>query len=240
MMNRLISWLWQAYAYCYDGLRGFYPYRYLLEQTQQQLAVEPGQRILDIGCGTGNLLNNVLAVKETTATGIDQSSGMLAVARSTLAEVLAQNRLRLIEANVAQGLALMPTASYDRIVSINVVYALDAAERTELWRQILRLLAPGGRAVITTSVRTGSWHIIGEHLRHAGWWQLLAPRLMGVFIIDSIINLLGSTGHFSFASFHTMQSEINKAGGQCSVPITCYGGKQHGVNVLFTVQAADV
>ena len=61
--------------------RGLYPV--LLEQLVQI----PHGSVLDVGCGTGELLREVgLRFPETARTGLDLSANMLAVARERLAE----------------------------------------------------------------------------------------------------------------------------------------------------------
>ncbi len=54
------------------------------------LAVPPGQRWLDVGCGTGALTQMILAVAQPVAvTGVDRSEGFIAYARATTSDARA-------------------------------------------------------------------------------------------------------------------------------------------------------
>lgn len=225
--------LWVAYGYLYDGLRAFYPYQKLIQTTVQWLDLQPDQTVLDLGCGTGNVLELCLQTAGVQATGVDISRTMLQVARRKLNPALQDGHLQLHEANIEQWLQQLPSGSVDRIVSVNVFYALD--DRDTVWREAYRVLKPGGRMVVTSSTKTGSWGIIREHLDHAPWYQLLAPKLLGVFVVDSLINVFGDLGHFQFPSESTMRQEAEAHGWIWQKSQRCYGGPQRGVNVLFAL-----
>ncbi len=47
----------------------------------QELKVEPGARLLDVGCGTGTLLKRIAAQTAVECSGVDQEESMLAVAK---------------------------------------------------------------------------------------------------------------------------------------------------------------
>ncbi len=112
-----------------------------VEATLQRLEVEHGQRLLDIGCGTGALLVS-LAGGEGNAdlTGVDLSAEMLAVAR-----IKVRPPLRLAQA-VADGLPFAGEA-FDVVVSTSAFHyfrrPLDALGEAR------RVLRPGGRLIIT-------------------------------------------------------------------------------------------
>jgi ubiquinone/menaquinone biosynthesis C-methylase UbiE len=97
-----------------------------------------GQRVLDVGCGTGRL---AAALSErSTVWGIDASPEMLAVARR---RVPANVRLKLARAESPP----FKEAWFDRVTYWLVVHLLD---RPEAFRAAWRVLAPGGRACIVT------------------------------------------------------------------------------------------
>ncbi len=225
--------LWYLYGYTYDGLRAFYPYRQLIHSVYQRLDLQPGQTILDMGCGTGNLLEQALKITAVKGIGIDVSASMLAQAKHKLQAYVQAGRVVLLEGDLRERLRELPSQSFDCIASVNVFYALT--EREAVWQELMRLLKPGGRIVVTSSVRTGSGAIIKEHLDHAPWWQLLRPRLVGVYLMDALINLFGNTGQFEFPSQADLRREVERAGGVCHNFVRCYGGSTQGVNVLFTV-----
>src|SRR3990172_4647140 len=46
---------WNLYAKCYDAISHLIPYQEMMAYITQALDLKPGERLLDAGCGTGNL-----------------------------------------------------------------------------------------------------------------------------------------------------------------------------------------
>ena len=69
----------EANAYCRDRWKRRNPYYYREMEKFYRFAVPEGSRVLEIGCGTGDLLN---AVAPGWGVGIDFSESMLSIARS--------------------------------------------------------------------------------------------------------------------------------------------------------------
>ena len=97
-----------------------------------------GQRVLDIGCGTGRLVA-ALAPK-SSVWGIDASAEMLAVARN---RVPGNVKLKLARAEDPP----FKDSWFDRVVYWLVIHLLD---RKVAFPAARRLLAPGGRACVVT------------------------------------------------------------------------------------------
>lgn len=229
-VKRLMAGLWQVYGLVYDGLLNLYPYRHLLELTYQRLDVRSGQAVLDVGCGSGNLLKLIQekGVSDVSLTGVDDSSTMLKRAKRKLDTGVTLERSELMAF-----LGQQSPASFDRIALVNVAYAVP--NRTELWSQCLRVLKPGGRIVMTTSIAPGSGVIIKEHLQHDHWWKLLHPQLLAVGLVDVLISELSRTSVFEFPPRQQLLAEIERAGGSTGEVERCYGGRQKGVNIICTI-----
>ena len=110
---------------------------------------QPGQRFLDLGCGTGNAALLVAAAGATT-TGVDPSRRLLEVARARAAE--AGRPIDFLEGEAAA--IPVPDSSMDAIVSVfGLIFAADAdAVATEAGR----VLADDGRLLFSAWVPVGA------------------------------------------------------------------------------------
>ena len=131
------------------------------------LAVEPGLRVLDAGCGRGEVL---LACAKAGArvAGIDYAEAAIEISRETLADVEG--------ADVRQGSVEelpWPDESFDRILCGDVVEHLDPDQAVRAFREFHRVLAPGGLLLIHTSpnrlFRQITWPLARPILRLAGF-----------------------------------------------------------------------
>jgi ubiquinone/menaquinone biosynthesis C-methylase UbiE len=216
--------LWWFYGWTYDGLRSFYPYQNLIENVASVVAGRPHERILDLGCGTGNLMVELLRREPSlNLSGIDLSPTMTARARGKLR----RSHVTLATGDLLAYLATCGNETFDAVASVNVIYALP--DRTLLWRELRRVLKPNGRLIIATATRTGSGSIIAEHLAHAPRYKLLMPRLIGVGIVDLIIDHFGSRGTFPFPSEATLKEELSAVDFTTGPVTILYGG----VDILF-------
>ncbi|MEV6278759.1 methyltransferase domain-containing protein [Nocardia sp. NPDC051832] len=111
----------------------------------QRLKLQPGQTVVEIGCGSGAHLGMLATAvgPEGTVIGVDISPGMLARARQ-LAEKRGWRNVTLVEDD-----AMNPTA-FDHMdgVFFGLSYAIIPDPRAAL-RQAWARLAPGGRIVIS-------------------------------------------------------------------------------------------
>lgn len=235
--ERLTKILWWVYGYMYDGLLNFYPYRNLVNNVVDLMEVEDGHKVLEVGCGTGNVMQSLLDRADIIVVGVDSSKSMIRQAQRKLHHSLQTNNSSLIGSDALVYMKSLPSQSFDRISMVNFLYA--AQNRLEIWAECLRIIKPEGKIVVTTSTEGGSRPIIQEHLRNASWVQLVSLRLIGVVIIDFFISELAKAGPFEFPTQDVLLTEVRECGGIYSKVSRVYGGAENGVNIIFSVIAED-
>jgi ubiquinone/menaquinone biosynthesis C-methylase UbiE len=124
----------------YDERWSFYV-RSSVRETMARLPLRPGSRVLEVGCGTGALLEQITgACPDCRITGVDPVPEMLAVARKRLPA-----GVELHEA-WAEKLPL-GDASFDLVVSCNMFHYIRKPQ--EALAEMRRVLRPTGALLIT-------------------------------------------------------------------------------------------
>jgi SAM-dependent methyltransferase len=151
-------------------LRERYPVRYFMTPWASGLvalaALQPGERVLDLACGTG--LVTRLAAPEVgptgQVTGLDINAGMLAVARSLPPP--SGPAIRWVEGN-AEAMDFQD-GSFDVILCQQGLQFFP--DRLTALREMHRVLAPGGRVALSVWKSAGPYNIaVAEALeRHVG------------------------------------------------------------------------
>ena len=127
------------------------------------LAARPGDRVLDLACGTGDLCRE-LAAAGCRPVGFDLSPGMLEHARVVAPLVLA-DALQLP----------LPDATAD---GITCGFALrNFTDLSAFARECVRVLRPGGRvSLLDAAEPTGTFTRFG----HSIWFRHAVPRIGGL------------------------------------------------------------
>ena len=113
--------------------------------------IQPGQRVLDIGCGTGALALRA-ARQGAWVKGIDINPEMLAIARRRARESGCEARVEWEEVGVAE-LDREAAESWDVVTSGLCLSELSPDERDYTLAEIRRLLRPGGLLLVADEVR---------------------------------------------------------------------------------------
>lgn len=111
--------------------------------------VTPGMKILDVGCGRGEILRRC-AKLGADAYGIDYAEVAVKLSRQVLADLSTDDGKTGISLADAKKLPF-PTASFDRVLMFDVVEHLHPWELQEAMLEIHRVMKPDGRFIIHTA-----------------------------------------------------------------------------------------
>ena len=123
---------------------GILIHQYLLNAVLALPVIRPGDTVLDLACGPANQLTQMARLNpQSRFIGLDASSGMLDVARETLARESIDN-VSLVQGNLAC-LDMFDTASLDCVLCTMSLHHLpDTLSLQRTMQEIRRVLKPGG------------------------------------------------------------------------------------------------
>jgi ubiquinone/menaquinone biosynthesis C-methylase UbiE len=133
----------------------------------EHIAARPGERLLEIGCGTGSL---VIALKRAQpgaeVVGLDPDPGALTIARRKAARARTEIAF---DQGFADALPY-PDASFDVVASSFMYHHLPPAVKVATVREVRRVLKPGGRLHLLDFDGPGGLRpgFIGRHLHFHG------------------------------------------------------------------------
>ena len=162
-------------------------------RTVDMLGIAPGDRVLDVGCGTGaSAIPAALAAGPNgRVTGIDVAEKLLEIARAKAKrQGLANLTFELADMTATE----FPHESFDAVVSVFSIFFVEDMENLigKLWR----LVAPGGGLAVTVwgadPFQPGAT-ILGEEIARqrpdiplptAPWERLTEPRNLRQLFLD--------------------------------------------------------
>jgi ubiquinone/menaquinone biosynthesis C-methylase UbiE len=109
-------------------------------------------KVLDIGTGSGKLLQMLASKKHIFGTGIDTNEGMLAEARKKLNGL----EVPLVKIETDEQLPFAAD-TFDYVTICNVLFNLDDKSSRQLLLEAVRLVKPNGKIVILTPSGHKDW-----------------------------------------------------------------------------------
>ena len=113
------------------------------------LAVVPGARVLDLGCGTGDMCWLARDLGAKTVTGVNLSQGEIDFARSSV-------DAEFVHADVLKFLRGCPDQSFDCVFALNLLEHLPQDDLVSVVEECSRVLTPKGTLVAMVPNATSS------------------------------------------------------------------------------------
>jgi SAM-dependent methyltransferase len=210
LWNGEASATWSSHPEKYDAMLGE-----LGERVLAAAALSAGERVLDVGCGGGQLaLQAAHQVGETgSVLGVDVSSELLAVTRRRATEA-GLTQVQVLEADAQEH--TFPASSYDAVVSrFGVMFFADPVAA---FANLLQATVPGGRLAFVAwqAAPLNEWVMVpmGAMIPHVGFPDLPAPGAPGPFAFGDAERLRGIVTEAGWAdvAIEDVQTTVSAGG----------------------------
>lgn len=164
-------------------------------RTLQAAVIRPGEKILDVGCGTG-VLTRLACEAAGTALGIDPAADMIRVAKENARRFGSRAEFKI--AAIEQ----LPfgSAHFDVVLSSLMLHHLPPDLKQQGLREVYRVLKPGGRFVVVDFYRPAN----------PLWWLVAWPFLLMHTTADNFRGTLPD--YFREAGFDPVQNKGRRGG----------------------------
>ncbi len=140
------GWRYDLMGWFHDTFSFRGQWRELRQRTANLARIQPGDAVLDVGCGTGTLAMEVarLVGRAGRVAGVDPGTEQIARARAKAAQrhVPIEFQIGVIEQ------LPFPDQTFDVVLSTLMMHHLPASLKRQGLAEIARVLKPGGRLVI--------------------------------------------------------------------------------------------
>jgi len=140
------GWLYDLMGWFIDTFLFRGQWQALRQRTINLARIQPGEEVLDVGCGTGTLALEVArrAGRAGRLVGVDPSTEQIARARSKAARHSVPIDFQI---GVIEHLPF-PDQTFDVVLSTLMMHHLPASLKRQGLAEIARVLKPGGRLII--------------------------------------------------------------------------------------------
>ena len=145
------GWRYDLMGWFHDTFSFRGQWRELRQRTATLARIQPGEQVLDVGCGTGTLAIEVQSRVGTAGrvAGVDPGTQQIARARAKAAR---RNMPIEFQIGVIEQLPF-PDQTFDVVLSTLMMHHLPASLKRQGLAEIDRVLKPGGRLVIADFTR---------------------------------------------------------------------------------------
>ncbi|MFA5248922.1 MAG: methyltransferase domain-containing protein [Candidatus Paceibacterota bacterium] len=210
----LDSKFWAKYFKVYDVLNSLITYQELLDAICDELDIKKGEKILEAGCGTGNL---ALKMKERGAdvTGIDNCQEALGIYLEK------DPSAKVFLADLKEKLPF-PDNYFNKIASNNTLYALSGEKQLKTMEELYRILKKEGQILISNPLKNSRpvyiyFDEIAKGCKRNGFIRTMIRSLkmikptVELIYYNSLIVKEAKNGYFNFFEIGDQKKMLERA-----------------------------